>query len=152
MSQQIPNRATEAKLNELKEVLRAAFLESGITEEALADDVKTTQPTINRWFSYKTEYFPPLWLLSFAPEAIVVPVCEFFLKRFKKSIMQNPLSLHLNGSMDDEIFDSEILLADIIKYKNSHPEKVVRLCDKLIYEAQELKEEAGQIVEKNKPV
>ncbi|MFA5313743.1 MAG: hypothetical protein WC375_10600 [Methanomassiliicoccales archaeon] len=82
------NRTMQRTLEELKEVMRSSFMESGKTQEALADEAQTTQPTIHRWFSYDLSFFPPIYILSFLPESITIPICDFFLKRYGKRVVK----------------------------------------------------------------
>ncbi len=147
MNQQIFNRKIQAVLNEVKEVMRSSFAESGITQEALADESQTTQPSINRWYSYDLSHFPPIYHLALIPEAILVPICNYFLKRFNKRVHDIPAALPTDGRMEDEILNIDVIIADIIKLKDANPDKAVRMCDKLMTEVFTLQKEAQMIVD-----
>jgi hypothetical protein len=147
MNQQIFNRKIQAILNEVKEIMRSSFAESGITQEALADESQTTQPSINRWYSYDLSHFPPIYHLALIPEAILVPICNYFLKRFSMRASKMPEGLLIDGHMEDEILAIDVIIADIIKVKDCNPEKAIRMCDRLLTEGIRLQKEAQTIVD-----
>ena len=149
---QIFNRKIQSILDEVKEVLRSSMMESGITQEALADETETTQPTIHRWFAYDTSHFPPLYILALLPESITVPLCNLFLKRFLKRVMDVPENIISDGKMEDEILNIEVFVADIIKVKDTNPEKAVKICDRVMTEVFRLQKEAQEIVDAKKSV
>lgn len=147
---QIFNRTLQNKLNELKEVMRTALMESGCTQEALADEAMTTQPTIQRWFSYDISHFPPLYILALLPASMVIPICNYFLFRFGKRVLDKPKNLMTDGRMEDNILNIDVIIADIISLRDKNPEKAVRACDRLITEVYTLQKEAQQIVDRRK--
>jgi|GEM_PF-4831802 len=80
------NKSLEHKGQSLKDLLIQIREQSQHSQEDLADMCGTSQPTIQRWFSYALDFFPPLWVLSVLPEEFVVPLCHHFLSRFSKTI------------------------------------------------------------------
>lgn len=140
------NRKTEAIVNEVKNQMLESLQESAITQESLADDCQVTQATISRWFSYKIEYFPPLYILSLLPEAIAVPLCKFFLSRFNKIVIDAPKALKLDGDINDNLLAIDVFQAEIIKDKGRNPKKVIAMCEKMERELATIKQEALQSI------
>ena len=139
---QIFSKKLEASLNEIKNLMIEAQQESGIIQESLADDCQVTQATISRWFSYKIEYFPPIYSLFLLPEQITVPLCKFFLRRFNKTVIDIPESLHLDGNIDDNLLNIDVFQAEIIKLHGSNPKKIITWCEKIEKEIATIKHEA----------
>lgn len=135
------NRQTTAILNDVKTAMRMAFDDSTLTEEDLADGAQVAQPTINRWFSYKLEYFPPIYTLALWPELIVVPLCKFFVKRFGKKIVDEEFNLPTDGRVEDNLLKIDVIQADIIRRMDSNPREALKFVDDLIREAMIAKKE-----------
>lgn len=125
------NRTHEHKAQELKDLLVRSREESPHSQEDLADMCGTSQPTIQRWFSYTLDHFPPIWTLALLPEEVVVPLCRHFLSRFNKTISTRISALHTDGSIDDNLLNIDVIQAEIIKRKDKEPRKVLEWIDKL---------------------
>lgn len=136
------SRKLEAIINESKNVMLEALQESNVTQESLADDCQVTQATISRWFSYKIEFFPPVYVLSLLPESITVPLCKFFLSRFNKLVVDAPKNLTLDGNIDDNLLNIDVFQAEIIKLRGGNPKKTIKMCEEIEREIATIKQEA----------
>jgi hypothetical protein len=144
-------RSVEIVLAEIKELLRSSVLEDkDLTQEALADMLHTTQPSIHRWISYDLAHFPPVWIMSFLPESVVTPLCNFFLKRHGKRVFDIPGDLKTDGHIDDNILNIDVLIGEIIKLRREKPEKIIRACDRLLVEVMTMQQEAQQQIDAQK--
>ncbi|MHB1051182.1 MAG: hypothetical protein ACYC09_13975 [Bacteroidota bacterium] len=135
------NRKISALMNEVKEVMRQAFVESELTEEELADQASVTQPTINRWFSYKLEYFPPLFILGLLPKSITVPICSYFVHRHGLTVVEQEFNLPTDGRVEDNLLNIDQFQGEVIKLMKKDPKKAMAYCDSLIREAMIAKKE-----------
>lgn len=140
------SRKTEAIVNEVKNQMIEAQQESQYTQESLADDCQVTQATISRWFSYKIDYFPPLYILSLLPESITVPLCKHFLSRFDKIVIDAPIGLKIDGNIDDNLLAIDVFQAEIIKLKGQNPKKIISMCEKMEHEIATIKQEAERML------
>lgn len=141
-------RKVEAVLADVKELLRSSVLEDkNLTQEALADMLHTTQPSIHRWISYDLAHFPPIWIMAFLPESVVTPLCNFFLKQHDKRVFDIPGSLRTNGRIDDNILNVDVLIGEIIKLRREKPEKIIRACDRLLTEVMTMQQEAQEQID-----
>jgi hypothetical protein len=144
------NRTHEHKAQDLKDILVRSREESAHSQEDLADMCGTSQPTIQRWFSYTLDHFPPIWALALLPEEVVVPLCKHFLSRFKKTISTLPSDLHTDGSLDDDLLNIDVIQAEIIKRKDKDPRKALEWIDKLRVEVDTLEAELKLKIEGNR--
>lgn len=101
-----------------------ALHETDIKQEAIANDVGTTQPTVSRWFSYLNTEFPDLFQLSKFPPVLLTALLNVVLKPLGLAVTRpKPAVRDLNGSMDDELLNIDVIQADIIRVKDQDPKK-----------------------------
>mgnify|MGYP007083481298 CR=1 FL=1 len=96
---------TQRRLAEdLKTTCVQAYQDAEITQEQLADALKTTQANISRWFAYSTDQHLPAFLIPMLPRPVLEAVIAFLASAGNMMVVPTiKLVDQLNGSLDDEI-------------------------------------------------
>mgnify|MGYP007100140041 FL=1 len=96
---------TQRRLAEdLKTTCVQAYQDAGITQEQLADALKTTQGNVSRWFAYSTDQHLPAFLIPMLPRPVLEAVIAFLASAGNMMVVPTiKLVDQLNGSLDDEI-------------------------------------------------
>lgn len=145
---QIKNEREARERAELAHVLTELFHDAPYSQEAIADATGKRQSTVSRWFSYAENELPDLHSISKFPREIRVPLCQHLVKEFGLVIAQRvPVVGRLNGSLDDELLNVDVVQAEIIRQKNKDPKAAKKyvselraICDKMTAECDKMLE------------
>jgi hypothetical protein len=102
-----------------------------LKQETMAIDGGVKQNAISQWLNHENGRQFPAYQLLIQQEAIVVPLCKEFVKRFGKKIVDEEFNLPINGRVEDNLLNIDVIQAEIIKLMDNDPKKAAKFCDAL---------------------
>jgi len=127
---------------EFKSILNDLIIDAEIKQEVIAHQGGVKQCTVSQWMDPLSERHIPAFQLLLQDEKIVVPICRLILERFNKSIVTNVKALKVNGSIDDNLLQMDILQGELIKIKDKSPKEIIKWCNEIEVELATIKAEA----------
>jgi len=121
---QLTDTNTKRAAEDFKALCVEAYQESGMTQEQLADSLRTTQANISRWFSYATDIHLPAFIIPLLPIPIAQSVVRCLAQKVGMHLMPDfKMVDKVDGRLDDEYADIIVRLGKLYEDFKKHPEK-----------------------------
>lgn len=106
-----------------KEACVDALVESGLTQQDLADACGTNQATISRWFAYSTEFHMPAYIVHVLPEPLRIVILRHLADSMNCSVNPRPEAKSLKGNPSDEALLIMQELGKLVKHTRESRDK-----------------------------
>jgi len=104
--------------------------------------LQTTQATVSRWCDIESDLDIPFGIIPrLRGDRMTAPVVDDMLRTIGATLTKPVLSIDINGTVDDNLLNIDVIQSKIIIMKDRDKHKALRACGELLHEIAIIEEE-----------